>query len=429
MLLKIYKLLHLNPNAGNPEEAMEEIRRDSIFKGVNLWLLVFAIFIASLGLNINSTAVIIGAMLISPLMGPINGIGLGLATNDLVLVRTAVKNFTYAILVSLATSTIYFSISPLNNAFSELLARTTPTVYDVLIAFFGGLTGILAITFRQKGNVPAGVAIATALMPPLCTAGYGIATLQITFILGALYLFTINTVFISLATFLTAKLLKYPLKQYQNDGTEKTSLRIIYAITLLTLIPSVYFGYEMIQQNNFTKRAIAFSARYTMVNGAYMLNKEISPERRTITLVYGGSVIDSSTVAQMRGQLEAFSLQGVNLKIQQGFAFSQEIKPGQSAEFINDRNQAIQQMLTTIDSLKGKQELAERLLGELRSFHPEISAIILQPAEASTDSIAIPNNQVLIKCKNTLPAASIRKITLWLQQRLNNQQLMLGVYK
>lgn len=197
------------------------IENGVVFRGTNLWVLIFAIFVASLGLNVNSTAVIIGAMLISPLMGPIMGIGLGMGINDISLLRKAIYNFLVATSVALATSTVFFLLSPLSDAHSEILARTAPNIYDVLIAFFGGLAGILATSSRHKGNVIPGVAIATALMPPLCTAGYGLATLQLSFFFGAFYLFIINTVFIALATFIIVRLLHFPLKDLHSEQSEK----------------------------------------------------------------------------------------------------------------------------------------------------------------------------------------------------------------
>jgi len=190
----------------------ENIESGIVFRGTNLWVLMFAIVVASVGLNMNSTAVIIGAMLISPLMGPINGMGYSLATYDFQLFRRSLKNFSFAVGVSLLTSALYFLLSPLNEAHSELLARTSPTIYDVIIALFGGLAGIVAMSSRLKGNVIPGVAIATALMPPICTAGYGLATLQLNFFFGALYLFTINTVFIAFAALIVCQFLKFPIR-------------------------------------------------------------------------------------------------------------------------------------------------------------------------------------------------------------------------
>ncbi len=191
-------------------ETIDTISKGIEFKGTNLWVLIFATFIASLGLNTNSTAVIIGAMLISPLMGPIMGFGVGLGISDFDMIKRSFRNFATATIFSVITSSIYFMISPISEAQSELLARTQPTVYDVLIAFFGGLAGIIASSTKSKGNVIPGVAIATALMPPLCTAGYGIATGNLYYFFGAFYLFFINTVFISVATYLVVRVLKYP---------------------------------------------------------------------------------------------------------------------------------------------------------------------------------------------------------------------------
>ena len=202
-------------------ETIESIKKGIEFKGTNLWVLIFATFVASLGLNTNSTAVIIGAMLISPLMGPIMGFGLGLGISDFGLIKRAFRNFVTAILFSVITSTVFFLISPISEAQSELLARTQPTVYDVLIAFFGGLAGIVASSTKSKGNVIPGVAIATALMPPLCTAGFGLATGNLYYFFGAFYLFFINTVFISLSTYLVVRILKYPKKVFWISMTEK----------------------------------------------------------------------------------------------------------------------------------------------------------------------------------------------------------------
>ena len=236
----------------------ENIDSGVVFKGTNLWILVFAILICSLGLNVNSTAVVIGAMLVSPLMGPIIGLGFGIATSDIALLKKALYNYLFAGIVAIVASTLYFALTPIHVAQTEMLARTSPNIYDVLIAFFGGLAGIVAIASKMKGNVIPGVAIATALMPPLCTAGYGLATLQWNFFLGAFYLFFINTVFISLATLLTARLLKFPQKEQLDEKLSKRTNRIILFITILTIVPSIYFGYTMVQQDRYMQKALRF---------------------------------------------------------------------------------------------------------------------------------------------------------------------------
>ncbi|MDE6377384.1 MAG: TIGR00341 family protein, partial [Duncaniella sp.] len=206
----------LNGYLVSQDEAEASIRDGVTFRGTNILILVIAIFIASLGLNTNSTAVIIGAMLISPLMGPIIGIGLGVGVQDFQLIKHSGRNLLMATTFSVLTSTLYFLISPVSEGHSELLARTSPTIYDVLIGFFGGAAGIIAIGSKSKGNVIPGVAIATALMPPLCTAGYGLATWQLNYFVGAFYLFLINSIYIALATFIGVKLMNY--QQHPNDN-------------------------------------------------------------------------------------------------------------------------------------------------------------------------------------------------------------------
>jgi len=269
----IFDNFKLNNEKENHQTVIESIDKGVVFKGTNLWILVFAIFIASLGLNINSSAVIIGAMLVSPLMGPIMGLGLGMAINDLSLLRKALSNYLFAAGVGLATSTIYFLLSPINDAHSEILARTTPNIYDVLIAFFGGLAGILATSSKQKGNVIPGVAIATALMPPLCTAGYGLATLQFYYFFGAFYLFLINTVFIALSTLLTLRFLKYPFKHLPNPKDEI----------------------------NFKED--------------YLLNKTIDFKNKSITLTFRGKKIKPEEIENIKNKLNKYNLEGAKLEI------------------------------------------------------------------------------------------------------------------
>ena len=209
----LFHIFNLEEGKADDDTVIEDIKRGVSFRGTNLWILICAIFIASIGLNMNSAAVVIGAMLISPLMGPIMGVGLGIGIFDLQLIRRALLNLGTAVFISVLTSTIYFLITPLDDAQTEILARTTPTLWDVLIALFGGFAGIIASSRQDKSNAIPGVAIATALMPPLCTAGYGIATGQWAFFMGAFYLFSINSVFITFSTVLIVKFLRYRPKR------------------------------------------------------------------------------------------------------------------------------------------------------------------------------------------------------------------------
>jgi len=354
----IFDNFRLNNERENHQTVIDSIDRGVVFKGTNLWILVFAIFIASLGLNVNSTAVIIGAMLISPLMGPIMGLGLGMAINDLALVRKALFNYLFAAAVGLATSTIYFLLSPINEAHSEILARTTPNIYDVLIAFFGGLAGILATSSKQKGNVIPGVAIATALMPPLCTAGYGLATLQLHFFAGALYLFLINTVFIALSTLITIRFLKFPFKHLPHPLDELKARRIILIITILTILPSIYFGYSLVQENKFKSRANNFIAKETNFKEDYLLDKNIDFKNNSITLTFGGRKIKSEEIEYLKSQLKEYNLNGVTLEIKQGFALLGDINKNEQFSQLATAMQAMVKdfiiLKSELDSLKTK---------------------------------------------------------------------------
>ncbi len=303
------------------ETVIENIDNGVAFRGTNLWILIFAIFVASLGLNVNSTAVIIGAMLISPLMGPIMGIGLSLGINDTVLLRKSISNFAVATVVALSTSTVFFLISPLGDAHSEILARTSPTIYDVLIALAGGFAGIIATSSRQKGNVIPGVAIATALMPPLCTAGYGLATLQFNYFFGSFYLFVINTVFIALATLLIVRLLRFPHKHLRDSKTEVLASRITWLVVIVTLVPSIYFGYDMVRQDRFEKKVARFITEEAHFTNDYLLNKKVNAKANTILLVFGGKEILPEEIEQLKSRLKYYGLEQATLEVKQGFAY------------------------------------------------------------------------------------------------------------
>lgn len=237
---------------------LNAIKRDIVFKGRSIWILIASIFIASIGLNQNSTAVVIGAMLISPLMGPILGMGLSVGTNDWETLKKAFKFFLISAVISIITSTIYFLITPLKEINSELFARTQPTLLDVFVGVFGGIAGIVAISGKEKWNVIPGVAIATALMPPLCTAGYGLATLQMSYFLGALYLFFINSVFISLSTFIVVKYLHFPLMNYVSPKKERKIKMYIIIFVILIILPSANIFWSVIQESRFNYRVESF---------------------------------------------------------------------------------------------------------------------------------------------------------------------------
>lgn len=338
---------------------VEAIREGIEFKGSTIWILIFAIFIASLGLNTNSTAVIIGAMLISPLMGPIMGIGLGLGINDFELIKKSFRNLGVATIFSVLTSTLYFLISPLNEARSELLARTSPTIYDVLIALFGGLAGIVAMATKQKGNVIPGVAIATALMPPLCTAGFGLANGNMHYFFGAFYLFFINSVFIAFATTMGVKAMKFSKKQFVDKDREKTVQRIVYSILLLTMTPSVIITYNMIRQNYFETSAFQFVNQQFNLPGIQVLSKTASFEngQKVIRVSLIGQELSKDSILSIESRLPKYGLTGTKLILSQGFASNREIdlKSLNSMMFkdiYKDNQQRIALLNKKVDSLQ-----------------------------------------------------------------------------
>ena len=237
------------------DAAERSIRNNIEFKGPNAWILAVAIIIASVGLNVNSIPVIIGAMLISPLMGPIFGLGLGLGINDINLMKQAGKNLLVMVSISLVVSLVYFLITPLSLSNpTELLARTRPTIFDVMIALFGGFAGIFEQCRKEKGTVFAGVAIATALMPPLCTAGFGLASGNLSCFLGALYLFCINCLFITLATYFLVKYFRFKKTEYADQGFGLRTQRITSLLIAIFLVPSVWSAVVLVKQNNFDKK-------------------------------------------------------------------------------------------------------------------------------------------------------------------------------
>ncbi len=408
-LIEKFKLIHEKEDY---QTIIKTIENGVVFRGTNLWILVFAIFVASLGLNVNSTAVIIGAMLISPLMGPIMGLGLGMGINDLALLRKSFFNYIFAAGIGLATSTVYFFLSPLYEAHSEILARTSPNIYDVLIAFFGGLAGIVATSSKLKGNVIPGVAIATALMPPLCTAGYGLATLQFTFFFGAFYLFIINSVFIALATLITVRLLKLPFKHLPEPKDELKTKRIIASLVIITLLPSIYFGYDIVQQNKFSQNANRFIDNEAAFPNDYLLKKVIDPKKKSIVLTYGGKKIEDSEINQLKGKQKNYELEKAILEVRQGFAYLNETKDNEQQSqltlALTEKENELQSAKAKIDSISNKQKLNFQVYNEVKAQYPNVTNGIIQTLPTYSDNksfllvLLTSNKRFSIKEKNKL---------------------------
>jgi len=301
-------------------QTIEEIRKGIIFRGANLWILIFAILVCSVGLNVNSTAVIIGAMLISPIMGPIMGIGLGMGINDFKLIVKSAKNLGIAVLMSVLASAIYFWISPLDQAQAELLSRTSPNFWDVLIAFFGGTAGIVAGSRKEKSNAIPGVAIATALMPPLCTAGFGLALFRWDFFIGALYLFFINSVFISLSTYMIVRLLKYSKKVFERPERERKVKRYIAILVIATIIPSLYTAFNVVGKTVFQQNADLFIKEVIKPTGVRVIssNTIYGRDHRELDLTLYGERLDDDQCKLINSLFKQRMGENAILKIDQG---------------------------------------------------------------------------------------------------------------
>ncbi len=405
------------------------------FKGTNLWILIFAIFIASVGLNVNSTAVIIGAMLVSPLMGPILGMGYSIATYDFALFKKAFVNYLFAVVAGLLTSATYFFVTPIYQAHSELLARTQPSIYDVIIALVGGLAGIVAISSKNKGNVIPGVAIATALMPPLCTAGYGLATGNWAFLFGALYLLTINTVFIGSATLVTVRLLRYPIRDYADQEQKKMANRWVTFIVLLTIVPSIYYGYLLVQKDNFIQNANKFITNESYIEGDFLLKNELNPTKKEIKLIYGGKPIDEPEKRRLIKRKAIYGLHEATLIIQQGFSINDvSMDLTKNERYRGEINRLKAELSFNIqkqDSLLGIKKLGNTLINEMKPLFPEVRycAADRQPFFSKGSKT---NHFMVVVLGSSNPRKTTRdlaRINSWLKVRLKSDSLKLYVEK
>lgn len=436
MLKSLLKIFSLRQDAEAFDAVHNAVEADIMFSGARIWALISAIILASVGLNMNSNAVIIGAMLISPLMGPINGMGYSIATYDFPLLRKSFKNFSFAVISSLVASTLYFAITPVASAHSELLARTSPTIYDVLIALFGGLAGAISLTTKLKGNVVPGVAIATALMPPLCTAGYGLATGHFTFFFGALYLFTINSVFIGLANVGFARVMRIPLRSSLPEEKRTGINRIITVVILVTLIPSVYFGYVLVKKEHFIETATRFVQTVSLFKGDFLLRYEIDGDNRTISMIYAGEQLTSDDKAELGRRAEKFGLEQVTLKFEQGLVISkdQEFQDKLSQMAETDRqkieiarlNAALQANKRQQDSLRQVKYTGLKLLNELKPLFPQITSCLYAEPYLFSDSTGkkpLHRSYVLLSAVKPISRVDRTKVENWLKARLQNDSL------
>lgn len=420
----------LDEDTAQRDEVVASISKGVEFRGVNLWVLIFAAMVASLGLNVNSAAVIIGAMLISPIMGPIMGVGLSLGINDFDLLKKSLRNFALMFIVAIVTATAYFFISPLSSNSSELLARTTPTTYDLLIAFFGGLAGMVAQTRQDRtSTVIPGVAIATALMPPLCTAGFGLATGQLRFFLGAFYLFFINSVFIALATYLVVRFLKYEKKVFIDKVRERNVKRMMMIITLVTFIPSVVIGFHMVRVSLFEATADKYVAQVFNFPHTRVIECNKHYSRGThpsqIELLLLGEPLDEVVIENARAQLAGFGLEKVDLIVRQANREDRiDIASLQQSytELLEEKNRRIGEMTAQLSRYRVTDVEVDDISREVGAMMPAVRAISLTKG-ITFDVQGTPLDTTLV-CVVTPrdpadPADSIDRMTLthWLRIR------------
>ena len=426
------------PDKTDETAIVEQISDGVTFRGANLWVLIFAIFIACLGLNLNSTAVIIGAMLISPLMGPIIGMGLAVGRADLELLKRSLTNYGVSTVISVLTAALYFQLTPLTEAQSELLARTSPTLYDVLIALFGGAAGILALSTGGKGNVIPGVAIATALMPPLCTAGYGLAMGEWSFFFGACYLFFINTVFIALATYLGVRLLQFKPKQFVDKARLAVVNRYIAVIVVVTMLPAVYMTTQIIRQSVFENHVKQFVKQELHQPGTRILSEQADREMKTLDVVALGAALPKEMIEAARQRLADYQLADYQLNVIQGAqsdslllarnnAGTQQSLSGQDQQHLVLQTERVAQLERETADYRRLDALAREIGGEVKAVCPKVESIGLSKiTETPVDSGAVRSYVLAVANSRTpLPATDRDRLAKWLKVRTQADSLRL----
>lgn len=438
---EIRRLFSLKEDKADDADIDHSLRAGVEMKGTNLWVLMFAIFIASIGLNVNSTAVIIGAMLISPLMGPIMGVGYGVGIYDFQLIRSALKNLGIAVFISLSTSVLYFWLSPLTQAQSELLARTTPTIWDVLTALFGGLAGIVGATRKQRSNIVPGVAIATALMPPLCTAGYGIANGNWSYFGGAFYLFTINCVFIALSSALIIRVFHVREKHFIDANTTNRVKTYAFMVALLTVVPSIYLAYILVQDELFKSKASQFVEHEIASNKTYVTQYLADPKSKTIEITVIGEFLNQTKLAAISQRLPGAGLADAKLEVHQQ-ADQQHIdvstlKTGLLNDLYTKSQQNLEQKDKQIQELERKltdrlrlEEQMKRIPEELQALFPHVTEIWLSQAIIWKQDIGLQEGPALVlnlKSTRKLSIDEQEKIENWLKKRMQANAIELVI--
>ena len=435
ILIYLRSIIHLSDEI-DYENASISIRKNIAFRGTNVFILACAIIIASVGLNVNSIPVIIGAMLISPVMGPIMGFGLGLGTQDNELVKNAMKNFAVMVAISILASSLFFVLSPLSLANpSELLARTRPTIYDVFIALFGGFAGIIETSRKDKGSVITGVAIATALMPPLCTVGYGISIWKGSVIFGALYLFLINSIFIALATFAAVKYFRFPLVETTNEK-KRLSKSVMYLLLVVVIVPSVITAISVVKENNFMSHADRVVAENKNLGKCFIYDYKATYTRKsaTLELFLAGEPPTDDAKKKFYNCAETYGITRSQIVFHEDATSMREdlseaeIVKGiyeHNEKQINRLNDSIAKLETLIADFKSKEIPTAAISKELFAQYPDITELSLTQG-SSVDAEGIETEQIVafITANNPMDEELHDRIERWLKVRLDNENVL-----
>ena len=423
---KIFDFINLHNGEEKREKVLETIKSNISFRGSNLWILACAIVIASVGLNVNSTAVIIGAMLISPLMGPIVGTGFALAIYDFELLKKSGRNLLIATIVSLLVATIYFFVSPFKETQSELLARTSPNIYDVLIAFFGGLVGVIALTRVEKGNPIPGVAIATALMPPLCTAGYGLAIGNFSYFFGAFYLYSINCFFICISTFLIVKYLKYEPLNNLNTKFEKQIRYGITSLIFVMIIPSFYLAFNLFQEKKFSQKVELFISKEFSNNGYALIYKDISytTNPKKIELAFLTKKFTTQELDILNQKLLQYDITNTKLNIRQD---TKDIKGeildelGKQDKILSDKDILINNLHNELNKYKFNNP---ETIKEITILFPELKNISIGRYISNVNTDSSKTEIVLLyQTDDRIKKFDTEKLQQWLSQKLKTTDI------
>lgn len=424
----IRETLNLNDHI-DTAAAERSIRNNIEFKGPNAWILAVAVIIASVGLNVNSIPVVIGAMLISPLMGPIFGLGLGLGVSDIQLMKSSGKNLLVMVSISLVVAFLYFLITPLSLSNpTELLARTSPTFYDVLIALFGGFAGILEQCRKDKGTVFSGVAIATALMPPLCTAGYGLACGEFSYFLGALYLFVINCIFIMLATYVGVKYFKFRSTEFQDEAIGKRTKRLTSTLIIICIIPSIWSAFRLIQQNNFEVDATSFVEHRSSYGKSILYDYRIDhKENTTLTLFFTGETLSERDKDELYSIAADYGIKKEYIQIRD---YSIEEKSDMNAfkdiyekkeSIISTKEQEIVRLKNELERIKSNELEYDKISKEIFSIKSSLSDVVITKGQSFNRDSTAGNTiiYVLVSSADSLATSEIDELEEWLKIRLD----------